>query len=128
MIARIAVPMLLALAALSTAQAAEPTGTLTLACKGTETHKGSAGISSDQINIGVMVDFQKKIVTGLSDSVLTIDGLTETTISFSGGEANWNMSGTLDRVTGSLLAASTRSNPRLTLTYDLQCRSTQRMF
>jgi hypothetical protein len=128
MIARIAVPMLLALAALSTAQAAEPTGTLTLACKGTETHKGSAGISSDQINIGVMVDFQKKIVTGLSDSVLTIDGLTETTISFSGGEANWNMGGTLDRVTGSLLAASTRSNPRLTLTYDLQCRSTQRMF
>jgi hypothetical protein len=131
-IARIAV---LALAALSTAQAAEPTGTLTLACKGTETHKGSAGISSDQINIGVMVDFQKKIVTGLGDSVLTIDGLTETTISFSGGEANigrpegaWNMSGTLDRVTGSLVAASTRSNPRLTLTYDLHCRSTHRMF
>jgi hypothetical protein len=67
-IARIAPPMLLALAALSTAQAAEPTGTLTLVCKGTETHKG-AGISSDQINIGVMVDFQKKIVTGLTDSV-----------------------------------------------------------
>lgn len=135
MTARIAVitpPMLLALAALSTAQAAEPTGTLTLACKGTETHEGSAGTSSDQINIGVTVDFQKKIVTGLSDSVLTIDGLTETTISFSGQEVEanfvWNMSGTLDRVTGSLVAASTRSNPRLTLTYDLQCRSTQRMF
>jgi hypothetical protein len=79
-----------------------------------------------------MVDFQKKIVTGLSDSVLTIDGLTETTISFSGQEAQanfvWNMNGTLDRVTGSLVAASSQSNPRFTLTYDLHCRSTQRMF
>ncbi len=36
------------------------------------------------------MDFQKKIVTGLSDSVLTIDGLTETTISFSGQEAQAN--------------------------------------
>ena len=33
------VPILLALGALSTAQAAEPTGTLTLACQGTATDK-----------------------------------------------------------------------------------------
>jgi hypothetical protein len=45
-IARIAVIsplMLLALAALSTAQAAEPTGTLTLACEGTAGFSGTAG-------------------------------------------------------------------------------------
>ena len=62
-------PILLALVGLSisTAQAAEPTGTLTLACKGTETERwGEAGTSSDEISIGIIVDFQKKAVLGLS--------------------------------------------------------------
>ena len=45
-------------------------GTLTLACKGKEISKGGAGTNSDQINIGVILDFQNKTVTGLSDSFL----------------------------------------------------------
>jgi hypothetical protein len=113
-----------------TAHAADTT--LTLACKGTETRgtfRSGAPKSSEVINIGVIVDFQKKTVVGLEPTVpLTIDGLTETTISSAGAEADWHMSGTLDRVTGSLVAASSRSNPNLTLSYDLQCRPTQRMF
>jgi hypothetical protein len=111
-----------------TANAADTT--LTLACKGTETRKSWDGArkSSEVINIGLIVDFQKKTIIGLSDSLLTIVGVTETTISFEGAEAYWNMNGTLDRVTGSLVAASGRSNPNLTLSYDLQCRPTQRMF
>jgi hypothetical protein len=81
------------------------------------------------INIGIIVDFQKKTVVGLVPTVpLTIDRLTETTISFAGAEADWNMSGTLDRVTGSLVAVSIRSNPNWMLSYDLKCRPAQRMF
>ena len=110
-----------------TAQAADTT--LTLACKGTETSRGGARTVSEVINIGIIVDFQKKTVIGLEPTVpLTIDGLTETIISFSRAEAEWHMSGTLDRVTGSLVAVSIRSNPNSNLSYELQCRPTQRMF
>jgi hypothetical protein len=114
------------LVGLPTAQAIDTT--LTLACKGKETRGVGARSSSEVINIGVIVDLQKKTVSGLSDSLLTIIGLTETAISFEGAETDWNMSGTLDGVTGSLVAASIRSNPNVKLSYDLQCRPTQRMF
>jgi hypothetical protein len=117
----------LMLVALATAQAAD--ATLTLACKGTETSKVGARTSSEVINIGIVVDFQKKTVVGLEPTVpLTIDFLAETTISFSGAETDWQMNGTLDRVTGSLVATSVRSNPNVMLLFDLQCRPTQRMF
>jgi hypothetical protein len=106
--------------------------TLTLACKGhgdSEDFLARRGYVSEVINIGIIVDFQKKTIVGLEPTVpLTIDGLTETTISFAGAEAEWSMSGTLDRVTGSLVAASVRSNPNLIFLFDLQCRPTQRMF
>jgi hypothetical protein len=112
---------------LSTAQAADPV--LTLACKGKETSGVGAGKSSEVINIGIVVDLQKKTVVGLEPTTpLTIDGLTETTISFVAQEADWHMSGTLDRVTGSLVAFSIRRNPDFTVSLDLQCRPTQRMF
>jgi len=128
--------MLLALAALSTAQAAEPTGTLTLACRGTETDKGDAGSSSSQqINIGIIVDFQKKAVLGLSgdSEPVPITSISETTISFAAIETGWVMNGTLDRVTGALVAASIKSDPNtrktiLSVSLDLQCKPTQRMF
>jgi hypothetical protein len=136
--------MLLALAGLSTiAGAAEP-ATLTLACKGTETDRVGAGTSSDEISIGVIVDFQKKAVLGLSGNFLGLSGesesvpitsISETTISFAVEEigVGWVMNGTLDRVTGALVATSIRSNPStgktmLSVSFDLQCRPTQRMF
>jgi hypothetical protein len=133
-------PMLLALAVLSmsNAQAAEPAGTLTLACKGTETDKGDAGSSSEQINIGVIVDFQKKAVLGLSGGEpvpAPITSISETTISFdiAVSAVGWVMTGTLDRVTGALVASSLKSDPStrktiLSVSLDLQCKPTQRMF
>jgi hypothetical protein len=125
--------LVLASLSISIVHADEPTGMLTLACKGTENFKGDAGTSSDQINVGVILDFQKKTVTGLSDSLLRIIGLTETIVSFNGAEPGWVMNGTLDRVTGFLVAASMKSDPKsrktiLSLSYELQCRVTQRMF
>jgi hypothetical protein len=118
------------LVALPTAQAADTVQTL--ACKGKETSKTSGGggarTSSEVINIGIIVDLQKKTVVGLEPTVpLTIDSVTETTISFSGAQGDWNMSGILDRVTGSLIASSGRSNGP-TISHDLQCKPTQRMF
>jgi hypothetical protein len=62
---------------LQTALSAEPTGTLTLACEGTETSQwGSGPKSSEKVNIGIIVDLQKKTVTGLEPTTpLTIDDL-----------------------------------------------------
>jgi hypothetical protein len=116
----------------ASAQAADET--LTLACKGRETSSGKGPKTSEVIDIGIIVDFQKKIVTGFFDSPsppLKIDSLTETAISFSGKEVDnkgliWSMNGTLDRITGSLIAAWEGFN--LTISYDLKCRPTQRMF
>src|SRR5262249_5353609 len=121
---------------LATARAADTT--LTLACEGTETTQwGSGPKSFEKVNIGIIVDLQKKTVTGLEPtSPLTIDDLTETTISFSGMQGSWdnkglawNMSGILDRITGSLVASSSRYEaPKNTLSFDLKCRPAQRMF
>jgi ethanolamine utilization microcompartment shell protein EutS len=120
-----------------TAQAAEPTGRLTLTCKGTETEKGGARTTSEQINIGVIVDFQKKAVLGLSSSgePVPITSISETTISFeiAVSAAGWVMTGTLDRVTGALVASSLKSIPSsgktiLSVSLDLKCSPTQRMF
>lgn len=118
-----------------TAQAADTT--LTLACQGTETSQwGSGPKSSEKVNIGIIVDLQKKTVTGLSDNPLTIETVTDTMISFSGQEGSWdkkglawNMYGTLDRITGSLGASSSRYEaPKNELSYDLKCKPAQRMF
>jgi len=86
-----------------------------------EDSRVGAATSSEVINIGIIVDFQKKTVVGLSDNALTIVGSTETTISFVGG----TMKGTLDRVTGTLDATLIRSDLR---SWNLKCRPAQRMF
>jgi hypothetical protein len=126
---------LTAMVASPTAQAADTT--LTLACQGTETSQwGSGPKSSERVNIGIIVDLQKKTVTGLGDFPLTIESLTETTITFHGMLDSWytksiavSVYGTLDRITGSLVAVSSRYEaPKNELSYDLQCRPTQRMF
>jgi hypothetical protein len=132
-------PILLALVGLSisTAQAAEATGTLTLACKGTQISRGAAGTSSDQISIGIVVDFQKRTVAGISDLPVKIDGVDEATVSFSSSEISAShhnvLTGILDRGTRSLTAASSKFDSAsgksiLSLSYRLQCKPTQRMF
>jgi hypothetical protein len=121
--------ILLALTLISSAQAAEPKGTLTLACAGMETHQGGAGNSSEQINISIIVDFQKKSVTGLSDSQVAISNVDETAITLSAAETGWVMNGGIDRVTGSLYAVFDQLDPStrqsiLSISYDLQCQPT----
>ena len=119
--------MVFVLALISTAQAVEPTGTLTMACTGTETYQGGEGNTSEQINISIVVDFQKKSVMGFSDGRLAISRVDETTITLSGAAPGWAMNGGIDRGTGWLYAVSTKSDPStrqtiLSVSYDLQCK------
>jgi hypothetical protein len=69
----------------------------------------------------------------LSHGVANITGVTETAISFSGTEEGLVIKGVLDRVTGTLLASSIKSDPdsgktTSLVSYDLQCRRTERVF
>jgi hypothetical protein len=75
------------------------------------------------------VDFQKKSVTGLSDSRVAISSVDETAITLSGAETGWVMNGGIGRVTGSLYAVFDQVDPStrqkiLSISYDLQCQPT----
>ena len=124
--------MLLVLAGLSTAQAAEPTGTLTLACKGTSIVEYVATHNKvpSQVTIGIIVDFQKKAVVGFTpgdDIPVMIKDVDETAISFGGQAFNVIISGTIDRVTGTVVATIINGETT-TDSLELQCKPTQRMF
>jgi hypothetical protein len=103
--------MLLALAALSTAQAAEPTGTLTLACQGeTKEMEPQLGAKPEPISMGIILDFAARTVEGFgSDATfrIVIGNITETLIDFIGDNSadltrlyEYRIFGTIDRVTG----------------------------
>ena len=106
---------------------------LTLACKGMETRTGFAGTGSELIDIEIIVDFEKKKVIGLSDSPDDIDGFDEMRIFFGSDPPDWIMNGTIDRVTGALVAASSKRDLGTgeeirSFSYDLKCRPTERRF
>jgi len=88
--------MLLALTGLSvaTAQAAEPTGTLTLACQGRQTRWTVEGMKSDEIALTLTVDFQKGTIIGFpsTNAPVNISSSDEVMISFSrdGGSSRFN--------------------------------------
>jgi hypothetical protein len=116
------VMMLLALA-LSIAHAAEPTGTLTLACTDTLSWEGVN--PPIQINPAIVIDFQKKTIVGLDGSnPLEITRVDETSVVFR-RRVPWQVNGMINRVTGELGAISFSEPKEL---YHLQCKPTQRMF
>jgi hypothetical protein len=129
--------MLLLLASLSIAQAAEPRGTLTLACEGRVTIE--SGLSEyDPVSIsmwGVIINLTNHTVKGTShrgpylfDDQLPIIEANEGTIAFR-GFSNWlgmTVNGSIDRVTGDVgMLATARAQ---TFYYSLKCKPTQRMF
>ena len=140
--AQITRPMLLALA-LSTAQAAEPTGTLTLACQGTATDKTDLreAAKPEPVSMGLIIDFTTKTVAGF-DSVLPsfsagrvkITVVDSTSIGFSGTAGNGAaIFGTVDRITGDVEAATEHwsyeaNKLQWAKGYSLKCKPTQRMF
>jgi hypothetical protein len=136
----------LALGFAATAQA-QP-ATLTLACKGTvitdDTGMGTgAEPKAHQVSMGIIVNFTTQTVQGFGwpgrmDYPVTITGVNDTTVAFSGqqkalGFALASTTGTLDRVTGDLgaridLFDEARTKMISQTTYALQCRPTERMF
>jgi hypothetical protein len=119
-------PMLLALAALSisTAQAAEPTGTLTLACNGTGTEE-----KPEPISMGVIVNLTTGIVQGFS-VLARVTAVDDTVITFNRSNSPF-LDGRIDRVTGLLQAGYlVMSGDKVTIAqnYSLECSPAQRKF
>ena len=135
--------MLLALA-LSTAVAAEPTGTLTLACQGTTTTKNiemQVDEKPEPISMGIIVDFAARTVDGFGFLVPITDVGDVTVVFYSSdpGDADAHMNttifGTIDRITGEVRAAkiwvglaNNKSPIDIWTNFSLKCKPTQRMF
>ena len=131
--------MLLALAALSTAQAAEPTGTLTLACQGTATDKPDLGEAAkpEPVSMGLIIDFTTKTVAGFdrvfqsfSAGRIKITVIDSTSIVFGGTDpVGAAIFGIVDRITGDVEAATEHWNYETNKLqwatgYSLKCKPT----
>jgi hypothetical protein len=125
--------ILLLLAGLSIAQAAEPRGTLTLACKGTT---GRSALSPDAerepVSMAIILNFAAKTIEGFGDKYsIRLTDSEELALTFDGPSTgnkfpNSNIRGSINRVTGDVEAYLTSDfGP---VHYSLQCKPTQRMF
>jgi hypothetical protein len=125
------VAMLLALG-LSVAHAAEPTGTVMLACEGTKTPSGLKTPDSkpESVSMGMNFDFKAQTIYGLSFEFrrIVISQVTETTITFDGSNEDKEhaVHGIINRVTGVLQAKEAIRT--MVFGYSLKCKPTQRMF
>ena len=130
--------MIAALVLLLVVAAAEPTQTLTLACKGESTLTMIGGDASPQepVSMGIIVSFKEEIV-GWVHSYGTVEGfhgiraqillLDETQVQFGGDDGDLgSIRGVIDRVTNDT-NASYRSKT-WSMKYSLNCKPTQRMF
>jgi hypothetical protein len=119
----------------STAQSAEPTGTLTLACQGEKSSRGAPGSGiapvQEQASMGLIVNFAAQTVSGFGGDwpfPIPMRNLSETAIVF-GDERpglTGRIIGSIDRVTGEM-EAGLRSE-KFSVSYSLKCKPTQRMF
>jgi hypothetical protein len=113
--------------------AAEPTGTLALACEGTsEWYLEGTKPTLDAVSFGIIVDFTNRAVKGLPSYVeeeeVKVTRVDERSINFEGryADSKRSINGSIDRVTGDLTALDKLGN--LKTFYSLQCKPTQRMF
>jgi hypothetical protein len=131
------VAMLLVLMSM-TAQSAEPTGTLTLACEGERMSRSSSDTApaQEQVSMGIIVSFTDRTVKGFGgDWSLPIPTLevTETALTFADRQTGLfeaSVIGTIEFVTGDMDAVMKLSGKsgKLENFYFLKCKPTQRMF
>jgi hypothetical protein len=129
-------PILLAFIGLATAQAAEPTVTLTLACQGTVMDNIKRDAKPEPISMGIVLNFAARTVQGfpdIGDAAITKvdDGRIVFVASYDDNNVEWGFVGTIDRVTGDLkahwmLMNMETGNSRI-VAYSLKCQPTQRM-
>ena len=121
--------MMLLVLGLSVAHAAEPMGTLTLACEGTKTSPDYSD-AKRPVSMGMNLDFKARTVEGLPFEFrrIVISEVTETTITFhsSSEDKEHAFGGVINRVTGVLQAKEVIGVTRFD--YSLKCKPTQRMF
>jgi hypothetical protein len=123
------------------AQAAEPTGTLTLACKGEKLSGSSSGGASgkgitgqEQISLGIVVNFTAHTISFGSEwpDAIPIQNLTETAITFKDQyKAGASIFGNIDRVTGDAEAKIDHTSAKygqVIMTFSLKCKPMERMF
>ena len=129
-------PILLAFLSLATAQAAEPTGTLTLACEGTVADNIKPDAKPKPISMGIVLNFAARTVQGfphIGDAEITKvdDSRIVFVASYDDNNVEWGFAGTVDRVTGDLKAHWMLMNMETgnfrNVTYSLKCKPTQRM-
>ena len=131
--------ILLVLTGLSTAQAAEPTGRLALACEGTATHKTDLKEQAkpEPVSMGLTINFTTNTVAGFervfpsfSADRVKIIVVDKTTFGFSGTDGTGGaVFGTADRATGDVEATMERWNDETNKLqwatgYLLKCRPT----
>jgi len=136
-------PILLALAlSLSACEAAEPTGTLTLACQGTAQMTSDTGEFYDtgSFTMGLVVNLTTRTVHGFreqferegSEAQLKITEVKEAILVLHGQMYRnpiMDISGFMDRMTGDMTVTATQRPPVVfSKTYTLKCKPTQRMF
>jgi hypothetical protein len=105
---------------------------LTLSCNGTM--KTEEEQPHAITKMGLMVNFDARIVTGFTGITARIDEVNANSVSFGGtathpSGAEWSVHGTIDRITGSLGAAVTWFNPTtnkllMRMNYELICKPT----
>ena len=103
---------------------------LTLSCNGTM--KTEEGRPHAITKMGLMVNFDARIVTGFTGIIARIDEVNANSVLFKGttihpSGAEWSVRGTIDRITGSLGAAVTWFNPTtnnllMRMNYELICK------
>ena len=125
---------LLALAGLSiaTLRAAEPTETLTLACRGERIWWGAPNTDpvKEQVSMGIIVNFTARTVNGLGSDwrdAIPIHTITDTAITFFAERQNDSVEGsiivTIDRITGDVDAGinTSGSSGKVSILYSLKC-------
>jgi hypothetical protein len=123
----------------TTAQA-QQSSTLTLACKGTTTEYRLQGETVEQpVSMGIIVNLADRTVRGFGfpfdTEPLKIGYANDVEVRF-GGDRETSVrsiiNGSINRVTGDLNATwvlvDKKGNPEPHMSYELQCKPTQRMF
>jgi hypothetical protein len=111
---------------IATAHAAEPTGTVTLACQGLQNQWTSAGMKSVPITMTLIIDFQKRTIVGFPDSDVpaSISNSDEMTITFSRDSERSRFNGIIDRKRNTTDAVYMSSDTNtLDFGYALKCRN-----